>query len=71
MKLQQGAWSSTGARAHTGRGTTATGHGAALILSVYYTYRAIVVRAIVELEHSDLRRSSCASRNDGTVYVSK
>ena len=28
-----------GARAR-GRGTTATGHGAALILSVYYTYRA-------------------------------
>ena len=28
------------AAARTGRGTTATGHGAALILSVYYTYRA-------------------------------
>ena len=28
------------AAARTGRGTTATGHGAALILSVYYTYGA-------------------------------
>jgi len=42
QRLEHPPRSGWGARAaaRTGRGTTATGHGAALILSVYYTYRA-------------------------------